>query len=51
MVNFFKGCRDENKTPMSIRSGEIEVFFDRDKCSFRRVVEQKPDWTRSMRGE
>ena len=29
----------------------MEVFFDFDKCNFRRVVEQKPDWTRSTRGE
>ena len=35
---------------MSIRFGEMEALFDPDKHSFR-SVEQKPDSTRSMRGE
>lgn len=44
-----KAAEMKTKTPMCFR--EMEISFDLDKCSFRRVVEQNQDWTRSMRGE
>ena len=38
----------KKKNPASFRYGVMEVLFDLETCSLRRVVGQKPECTRNM---
>ena len=40
--------KKKKKKPASFRYGVMEVLFDLETCSLRRVVGQKPECTRNM---
>ena len=43
-----KNKKKQKKKPASFRYGVMEVLFDLETCSLRRVVGQKPECTRNM---